>query len=152
MLLSDFVELFFVLSLTLQTGPQKATQCDVTEKTKEIFFPVTQHWPQCWKEGTTKLWRLLLHFSKSPSSPPCLSPSTDVTSGPLVTCHSWKGFCLFLPCFLLSQLHILTEASTAVTKQLNMAGYRGCWKATPHSLGSSSLYSSGSLCPGSESV
>lgn len=66
MLLSDFVELFFLLSLTLQTGPQKATQCDVTGKTKEIFFPTTQHWPQCWKARDYKTVEVAPSFIQKP--------------------------------------------------------------------------------------
>lgn len=62
--LNDFVE-FFPQGLTLQIGPQKAVWCVVMGKTKKMFFPVTKHWPQGWKERSRKLWTLRLYFSKS---------------------------------------------------------------------------------------
>lgn len=129
--LNDFAEEIFSQSVTLQTEPQKAMRCDVTAKPKEVFFPVTQHWPQGWKEDTRKLWRLLLYFSKSTSCTPHLSLTTQATTGPLVTYHSWKRLCPFPPHILLSEFHFLQRQTWSLLSNWMWMDIRNARKQNP---------------------
>lgn len=108
--LNDSVKKFLPWSLANRTT-KRCTMCCYGEDQGDTLLAYNSSCQKAGKIGlekkpdykrASKPLRLLLSFPKTPSSSSCLSTTTDVTSSPLVTYHSWKRFCPLLPHFLLT--------------------------------------------------